>query len=878
MRKRLKNKKLRFVLRVIFYSTLSVVIIILGVAVVFETIGLPSVLEKMILKEMLGRGFSLNFQNARAGIVSGLVLENASFEKKLSNANVQISAKKICVSLDYLPDFELKISDVEVVDANVEIKTSQSEEDKEKIFVADQVNGHAIIGDRDLEIEYLNLKIRKIPFSISGKIKNFSSLKRTAENIKKRHKDGEEDSFKSQKQAEFNKNIIFFEKFFSENEDECSVNANFEIDLCAPSNKMSIDSQLKLHSLKISGNKLSEVDLRLRFQTPADGENMLSSFSALIDGEVKSSRFLDLDFDELGFHAAIQSVQDDPDLLEFKDGTLLAKSYGIVKFDALLDKKTMDFDANLSLKMESLDPNGQVLGRVEKYGISSVSSRNQLSINGSICGNIKTPKFISSEMQFSADGFQLKGQKMDKIHGRLILDDQILKGKDFIASINDTGVIRSGFNFSIPDKALQADAEFVGNMDFILEPGFLGAGEGSMKFLSPIKFSPLPEESRLKASVFMSVPNDAPMHLFAKAELSASKLQFDDMIFDSVSCEAMISSEGIVIIPSLRVSQSDNSAVFSALFDDYAFEDKGISSPLSAEAENNNANPYPVLFFELKSNVDGDNLLKIFFPGTKIGWLNFAGKTNKEFRGKINFAEERLSSMYGRVEEASVAFYGISVEKTTASVVYENETLMIKKLHGILYGGNIELDLNYDFHLEKGWLKTDVKDAGLTGIAKALDHKEYSRYSGNLDVSGETKFFYDDSGVMFDGAGKMKLKDCQVLGIPVLSDMLNVTGQKIIGREWGEITEVSAAFSLKDRRIASDDITTNGKFIGLQGYGYYDWAEDSCDFRVRARPLQVLIPRSPLSIFTDALLSVIEARYRGRGDKKAWEPSTSVIR
>jgi hypothetical protein len=170
------RKKLKPLLRAVLYPLAGIALAAILATIAFDLLGLPGFLEDIVRRKLAEKGLSMSFDNIKAGAVNGLSFENVKFKYQFSGADVRLEARKIRISTDYLPDLDLKLTDVEVMDGSATVET-KDEAERSRSIVLDHINASAALSENLLDLEYLNFMAGNIPFSMSGKIRSFKMRK-----------------------------------------------------------------------------------------------------------------------------------------------------------------------------------------------------------------------------------------------------------------------------------------------------------------------------------------------------------------------------------------------------------------------------------------------------------------------------------------------------------------------------------------------------------------------------------------------------------------------------------------------------------------------------------------------------------------------------
>ncbi len=863
------RKKLKPLLRAVLYPLAGVALAAILATIAFDLLGLPGFIEDIVRRKLAEKGLSVSFDNIKAGAVNGLSFENVKFKYKFSGADLRLEARKIRISTDCLPDLDLKLTDVEVMDGSATVETKDEAEESRSIVLG-HINASAALSEDLLDIEYLNFMAGKIPFSMSGKIRSFKMRKLSMPGPKA---PGKEKPEQPREAKSLELPLAALRKFLEYNDDRSSLDVSFDLDL-DKGGMTSVSAEFKSPSIRIPETELRNLELKADVEIENKPGGPRPAFSLKTRAAVSSFCFRDLEFGGADASAKFANSSQNPSRIGFEGLKVQMKDGASIEADGTFDHLSKDFDARFSLDLKSLDPASPLVKSLPLGDIRLAKNANSLSAKGHAKGNPGTPSSVEADTIISASGIIFRNIQILDASTRLSLRNSLLRCQDLLISLDNERKINGDIVYSIPGKALQADFGCSGKLDYLFSPEFLGVGEEEVEFFSSLRFSPKPLESKVLANAFVSFAGDKTF-FFGKASLAAANVHFEGMPMDSIFCETIASSDGIVAIPSLKIAQGRNSARMSMLIDDY-IRDPGPPPP-PEPADKDEAQRHPHMEFSVQSDLEGDNLLRLFLPKAKMEWLDFSGPTCASLKGTIDFQHAGTSSLSGQVSNASLSAAKLKAGNASASISFENEILLLKNIKADFYGGSLSCNITHDFNRETGTVECRLNGAQMHALLNDVRSQNQPKYAGKIALSASSAYRNENSSILLDGNGSMNLTECKVLDIPVLFELVKAVGSKILDREWAEINAISADFKLKGTKVSSDNIETNGNIIALHGYGYYDWNSDYCDFNVRVKPLQQLFPVKILSLVTDRLLSIIEARYVGGKNERRWLPSTGIL-
>jgi hypothetical protein len=204
-------------------------------------------------------------------------------------------------------------------------------------------------------------------------------------------------------------------------------------------------------------------------------------------------------------------------------------------------------------------------------------------------------------------------------------------------------------------------------------------------------------------------------------------------------------------------------------------------------------------------------------------------------------------------------------DKVSANLSFVQTKLLIKKLSGPMFGGqlegNAEISLLADNPIHKASLK-------ITN----MDFSKLSRlYTGYDDSKGllNTSFLWKgegDNGRRVDGSGELSITDGNVFAIPFLGPLSSALTQVIPGLGYSMAHKATASYTVKNGTFNTQNLRVEGLGFQILGHGDLYFMDDAMRFyaRVNARgvPGMLLFPVS----------RIFEYSSEGKLSKPDWKP------
>jgi hypothetical protein len=596
-------------------------------------------------------------------------------------------------------------------------------------------------------------------------------------------------------------------------------------------------------------------------------------FKASISANFSSFGFNETAFGQISASAILRNSRENPDKIIFEKLSLLSEEGAKIDSSGFFDFKSMNFNGKIAAHVKISDENSKIGNILSKYNIRFFPSENGVSIDGTVEGSASALSSIKSDFSVSLENFSADNLVFDFLRSDFHIEDLALSARHFEAILGSGGKIDGTVFYSFKDSGMLAEINCAGNPDFISSVLPKKNAKGLSMLFSQFKLPPSQEKMQTKIKLSLQPKDkDGNQIFFIDGTTVISSFLFNDVEFDSGSCRFIISSDGTVIIPWINLSRKGSKAALSILYDYGQSLPSDFLNPISSEKSRKD-----VLYFDGDSDMDGDSLLKCFFPQVKPDWLDLGTHFPLKIKGTIDYLNPEETSVSARVGDASMLCKKIEVKNLFASLNYQKNILQISSLNGIVCDGKFNFDMNYDFSNNNGSFEGLLENSSFDKVIASFNPDDKNTYGGFLSAQISSKISERDQKTSLDGKGSLKIRDSDFLKIPILDGLLKIAGGKIIEKEWGQINALDAQFKLNGQKIESDSIRSNGKIIAFHSYGYYDWSDDYCDFKVRAEPLKEFMLMKAFSIITDQIMSVVEARYYGRGEGRRWDASTGLF-
>ncbi|MGI8481174.1 MAG: AsmA-like C-terminal region-containing protein, partial [Chthoniobacterales bacterium] len=136
----------------------------------------------------------------------------------------------------------------------------------------------------------------------------------------------------------------------------------------------------------------------------------------------------------------------------------------------------------------------------------------------------------------------------------------------------------------------------------------------------------------------------------------------------------------------------------------------------------------------------------------------------------------------------------------------------------------------------------------------------HGRLSGSYDFTGAGS----DARSM-RGAGKLKVTEGNVFAIPVFGPLSGLLSSIIPGAGYSVAHQATAAFTIKEGIIHTDDFKVSGKLFGMVGHGDIRFLDDKIDFDLK-------VSGGGPGVLLTPVYDLFEYKGEGSISKPNWHP------
>jgi hypothetical protein len=173
--------------------------------------------------------------------------------------------------------------------------------------------------------------------------------------------------------------------------------------------------------------------------------------------------------------------------------------------------------------------------------------------------------------------------------------------------------------------------------------------------------------------------------------------------------------------------------------------------------------------------------------------------------------------------------------KINGRLLFTNDHLQIVDLRGGLFSGSVrgsaDISLAHNDQRYHAKLAVDGMDfPRLTDLYYNFK-TAHGQLSGTYDFNG-----VGDKPRLMQGSGKITVSNGDVFAIPVFGPLSGILGAIIPGVGYSIARSASAAFTVKDGIIHTEDLEVAGQLFSMVGHGDIHFLDDKLDFDVRVDP------------------------------------------
>ena len=815
------RRKIRYKLRILIYATLLSLILFSIVDYYSETAGLPDFIKSDIRSRFREKGLKLTFDNAKCGVINGLVLSNPH----CSSGDLKIYPYISAVSMRLYPRLSFSSRYLISIDS-ITIKGGKAvfplfpesgiEGGTDTLEFCD-IDAMLVIDDKGLDVAWLTGNLWKLKVSIAGRIDHIFSQKVAgwfSASARKNTKKFDTASLMSG--YSYQARALLWREY-----------KDFSAKTQWGSGKPSCEIGFKLDPLNPSTNRLN-----LEFNTPA-------------------------------FTYASQKIEKGSATLSLKGDNLT--------LDQCIIKTPFGDKASISGILDT--ENAVATGKIDLFltlrTFRSLIAVNQIEIPSGV--ELRSPISISAEIENHAihsksgrASFHLDIKKLK--YGEASIDDLRIVG---VAGDDSLSVSKGTFSIDgvriklalkcrPSSKSLDVDVHCFGPPVFV--PKLIRTGSSGLIKDILNRFTFPKKNKDVDFTVQTHISWDGKLFYMATGNVVMRDFKYYKTKFTSGDSAFILDSNGLMFFHNMYLYQKNGWTKAALLYILTPTLRYSVESPFF-KSDSGSQDKFSA---EFKGSMSGDDLLYCIFPKWHSEMLDLSGLANLKAHGTIDFLDMEKTRFNVDVEKSSCIWNGVPISDLSYALRIKNLDMWINNVKGKVYGGNLTLDYSTNFKTSKGTVDLTLTDAEFPPLARKIEWK-LSNGKGLINLTTDARLGKDESGKMtLYGKGAAKVRDANLWEVPVLR-YFGKLGSKWTGGDWGVISGMTADFKFDGDHISTENIHTNGNVIALRGRGKYFWRTGDYNFIVNGEVFKSALPYKILSkIFLAKLLERRVVRKNGR--------------
>jgi hypothetical protein len=246
----------------------------------------------------------------------------------------------------------------------------------------------------------------------------------------------------------------------------------------------------------------------------------------------------------------------------------------------------------------------------------------------------------------------------------------------------------------------------------------------------------------------------------------------------------------------------------------------------------------------------------------------FRQSPNVQANGVIHFGapNDHLELVVDANTGMDYVFLGktLPIDRISAKLLFTDNRLQLTDVQGTLFSGRVRGAA--DISLAKGdphyQANMVVDSLDFPRVADLYFKYETSRgqLSGNYDWTG----FGSDARAM-KGKGNARVIEGDIFAIPVFGPLSVLLSAIIPGAGYSQAHKATAAFSIKDGVLHTDDFKVSGAVLGMLGHGDFRFLDDKIDFDIR-------VDANGPGVLLTPMYKLFEYKGEGNLSKPNWHP------
>ncbi len=285
-------------------------------------------------------------------------------------------------------------------------------------------------------------------------------------------------------------------------------------------------------------------------------------------------------------------------------------------------------------------------------------------------------------------------------------------------------------------------------------------------------------------------------------------------------------------------------------------------------------NPSGRLNFSLVSTMAGNDMIRSLYPQWKSEFIDFPHPIKVESTGVIDYENPGRTQFDAVISNGFCEWHQMGIQDIDAILKYKGGRLSFRNASANFSGGRLLMDYLYNFRTKRGTIAARLSGANMQSVLENFSRKKTSPEYRNGRLSADFRAQMSYSGkeeLLLNGDGRLELSGDNLWTVPLLGSFLRIIGQAWSLDSFGSITKVSCDYKLIGDRLVFDQLKSDGGFVSLDASGYYRWADNHFDIRVRAELLKSALPFDVMSRLLTPVSWILDKRLKGDFNTFNWE-------
>ena len=245
----------------------------------------------------------------------------------------------------------------------------------------------------------------------------------------------------------------------------------------------------------------------------------------------------------------------------------------------------------------------------------------------------------------------------------------------------------------------------------------------------------------------------------------------------------------------------------------------------------------------------------------------FGPHTAATAQGLLDLDVPANSAWRAHVSNEGFAYWKLALDKATADLVATNNTLTIENFEADCYGGKLFGKAQFSLANDAAYRFDFVTERVAVQKLFAAIHGQPSKTTGFLTGQASLTGAGRDLATI-KGAGKLTVEDGVLWEIPAFGILSHILNDIAPGIGSAEATKATAAFTIADQAVKTDDLKISAGAFELTSHGKVGF-DGALDFRVQGQFLRSL---PGINILTWFLKNIFEYKIGGTIGNYTYRP------